>query len=80
MDTPAERFGRGEIHLAHSLAIDSATAGQGHAIPQLDISRASSGSARAFVNLIEELWNGDRDDPVPGRAVIVTLGVDRGGG
>ncbi|GAA5175206.1 serine hydrolase [Pseudonocardia eucalypti] len=74
MDTPAERFERAEIHLAHSLAIDSATAGQGHAIPQLDISRASSGSARAFVNLLEALWTPSKIDATVAARVRELMG------
>jgi beta-lactamase class A len=54
--TPAERFAPTETHLAHSLAIAAVTAGQGHPVPQLDISRANVGSARAFVDLLEGLW------------------------
>lgn len=54
--TPAERFGPGQAHLAHSLAIGSRTAGGGHPVPQLDISRANSGSARAFTGLLHALW------------------------
>ena len=54
--TPAERFGPDEVHLAQSLAITAATAGRGHAVPQLDISRANSGTARAFVDLLQALW------------------------
>ncbi|GHF40208.1 beta-lactamase class A [Amycolatopsis bartoniae] len=55
-DTPAERFGRDDVHLAHSLAIDAGTAGRGHRIPQLDVTRANSGSARAFADLLHALW------------------------
>lgn len=55
-ETPAERFDRAEVHLAHSLAIGAATQGRGHAIPHLDVTRASSGSARAFVHLLDALW------------------------
>jgi beta-lactamase class A len=54
--TPAGRFGPGEEHLAHSLAIGSRTSGRGHAIPQLDVTRANSGSARAFTDLLRALW------------------------
>jgi beta-lactamase class A len=54
--TPAERFGPADVHLAHSLAIGAATEGRGHAIRQLDVTRASSGSARAYVNLMEAIW------------------------
>ncbi|GAA3524514.1 serine hydrolase [Amycolatopsis ultiminotia] len=62
-ETPAERFTAGEVHLAHSLAIGAATAGQGHPVPQLDISRASSGSARACTDLLTALWTPSKIDP-----------------
>ena len=55
-ETPAERFEPAEVHFAHSLAIGAATRGRGHVIPQLDVTRASSGSARAFVALLGALW------------------------
>jgi beta-lactamase class A len=55
-ETPAERFGPGEERLAHSLAIGSRTPGRGHAIPQLDVTRANSGCARAFADLLQALW------------------------
>jgi beta-lactamase class A len=55
-ETPAERFEPGSVRLAHSLAIGSRTAGRGHTIAQLDVSRANSGTARAFVDLLEALW------------------------
>jgi beta-lactamase class A len=54
--TPAGRFGPGEEYLAHSLAIGSRTPGRGHAIAQLDVTRANAGSARAFVGLLHALW------------------------
>jgi beta-lactamase class A len=60
--TPAERFDPADVHLAHSLAIGAATAGRGHPVPQLDVTRASSGSARAFVNLLEALWTPSKID------------------
>jgi beta-lactamase class A len=56
VETPAERFDPADVHLAHSLAIGSRTAGRGHPLPQLDVSRANSGSARSFVDLLEALW------------------------
>ncbi|GIH18457.1 serine hydrolase [Rugosimonospora africana] len=56
VDTPAERFEPGNVHLAHSLAIGARTSGRGHAVAQLDVSRANSGTARAFVDLLEALW------------------------
>jgi beta-lactamase class A len=56
VETPAERFEPGDVHLAHALAIGSQTAGRGHVVPQLDVSRANAGSARALVDLFEALW------------------------
>ncbi|MGW7518425.1 serine hydrolase [Streptomyces sp. NPDC054796] len=55
-DTPVERFDAGQAHLAHSLAIDAGTSGRGHRVPQLDTTRANTGSARAFVELLQALW------------------------
>lgn len=67
-ETPAERFDRTEVHFAHSLAIGAATEGRGHAIPQLDVTRASSGSARAYVNLLTAIWCPSTiDESVAGR-------------
>ncbi|MCL2734755.1 MAG: class A beta-lactamase-related serine hydrolase [Actinomycetia bacterium] len=54
--TPAERFPPGQAHLAHALSIGARTPGRGHPVPQLDISRASSGSARAYADLLQALW------------------------
>jgi beta-lactamase class A len=62
-ETPAERFEPGEVHLAHSLAIGSRTPGRGHAVPQLDVSRANVGTARAFVDLLQALWTPSRIAP-----------------
>lgn len=56
VDTPAERFEPAEVHLAQWLAIGSGTPGRGHAVPQLDVSRANCGTARAFVDLLQALW------------------------
>ncbi|MCX4736523.1 serine hydrolase [Streptomyces sp. NBC_01363] len=55
-DTPLERFDASQAHLALSLAIDAGTSGRGHRVPQLDTTRASSGSARAHVELLQALW------------------------
>jgi beta-lactamase class A len=55
-ETPAERFEPEDVHLAHSLAIGAQTPGRGNAVPQLDVSRANSGTARAFADLLEALW------------------------
>jgi len=60
VDTPAERFDPGEVHLAHSLAIGARTAGRGHPVPQLDVSRANSGTARAFADLLQAVWTPSR--------------------
>ncbi|MFI9237622.1 serine hydrolase [Streptomyces sp. NPDC053079] len=55
-DTPEERFGAAQAHLAHALAIDAGTGGRGHRVPQLDTTRANTGSARAWVALLQALW------------------------
>ncbi|GIJ48554.1 serine hydrolase [Virgisporangium aliadipatigenens] len=68
-DTPAERFEPRKGHLAHSLAIGAATEGRGHPLPQLDVSRASTGSARAFVDLLAGLWRPSTVDPAVARGV-----------
>ncbi|MDI3404962.1 serine hydrolase [Streptomyces cavernicola] len=59
-DTPAERFDAAQAHLAHALAIDSGTGGSSHRVPQLDITHASNGSARAYVDLLQALWRPSR--------------------
>ncbi|MDA0567920.1 class A beta-lactamase-related serine hydrolase [Streptomonospora sp. S1-112] len=56
LETPAERLDPDDLHLAYALAIEARTAGRGHRLPQLDVSRANSGSARAMVDLLEALW------------------------
>ncbi|WP_172383297.1 serine hydrolase [Streptomyces sp. MNP-20] len=55
-DTPTERFAAAQAHLAHALAIDAGTSGRGHRLPQLDTTRANTGSARAYVDLLQALW------------------------
>lgn len=50
------RFDRTQIYLAHALAIEASTTGGGHPVPQLDIGQANTGSARAFVDLLQGLW------------------------
>ncbi|MGK4579267.1 serine hydrolase [Kitasatospora sp. HPMI-4] len=55
-ETPAERFEPGDVRLAQALAIGSRTARRGHPVPQLDVSRANSGTARACVDLLQALW------------------------
>jgi beta-lactamase class A len=63
VETPAERFEPRDAHLAHSLAIGSRTSARGHAVPQLDVARANLGTARAFVDLLRELWAPTRISP-----------------
>lgn len=55
-DLPTHRLDQDSVHLAHALAIGSRTPGGGHPLPQLDVSRANVGSARALVDLLEALW------------------------
>lgn len=62
VETPAERFEAGEADLAHALAIGAATAGQGHRLPQLDVTRANAASARALLELLQALWTPSKID------------------
>ncbi|MDJ1131161.1 serine hydrolase [Streptomyces iconiensis] len=55
-ETPVERFDAGQAHLAHALAIEAGTSGRGHRVPQLDTTRANTGSARSYVDLLHALW------------------------
>ncbi|GAA2603860.1 serine hydrolase [Streptomyces axinellae] len=55
-ETPVERFDAAQAHLAHALAIESGTSGRGHRVPQLDTTRANTGSARAYAELLQALW------------------------
>ncbi|MFI5836680.1 serine hydrolase [Micromonospora sp. NPDC051300] len=73
-DTPAERLGPDQVHLAHSLAIGAATPGQGHPLPQLDVTRANVGSARAFVDLLHALWRPTTIRPATAARVRTLLG------
>ncbi|WP_086844157.1 serine hydrolase [Amycolatopsis kentuckyensis] len=63
VETPAERFDAGEADLAHALAIGASTAGRGHRLPQLDVTRANAASARALLALLEALWTPSNIDP-----------------
>ncbi|NEN78953.1 serine hydrolase [Nocardioides zeae] len=54
--TPAERLDAAEGHLAHRLAIGTGTADGGHAVAQLDLTRASTATATALADLLEVLW------------------------
>ncbi|MFK0132193.1 serine hydrolase [Streptomyces rubiginosohelvolus] len=62
-DTPVERFDADQVHLAHALAIDAGTSGRGHRVPQLDTTRANTGSARSFVNLLQAVWTPSKIHP-----------------
>ena len=50
VETPAD------VHLAQTLAIGAREAGLGHGLPSTDVTRANTGSARAYVDLLEALW------------------------
>ncbi|MDL5204906.1 serine hydrolase [Streptomyces sp. ALI-76-A] len=69
-ETPVERFDPAEVHLAHALAIESGTPGRGHRLPQLDTSRANTGTARAFVDLLQALWRPRARTPGAGAPAI----------
>lgn len=73
-ETPAERFGPTDAHLAHSLAIGATTAGHGHPVSQLDVTRANAGSARAFVELLQALWTPSAIRPAVAARVRALLG------
>ncbi|MEU8351298.1 serine hydrolase [Streptomyces sp. NPDC048845] len=68
-DTPVERLDAAEVHLAHALAIDAGTSGRGHRVPQLDTTRANTGSARAYVELLQALWTPSEIHPDVARRV-----------
>ncbi|MFI7069835.1 serine hydrolase [Micromonospora sediminicola] len=73
-DTPAERLGPDDAHLAHSLAIGAATPGQGHPVAQLDVTRANTGSARAYVDLLQALWRPSVIHPTTAARVRALMG------
>ncbi|MFI7241399.1 serine hydrolase [Streptomyces qinglanensis] len=62
-DTPVEHLPARDAHLAHSLAVGAATGGHGHRLPQLDVTRTNSGTARAFADLLEAFWTPSVVDP-----------------
>ena len=61
--TVARHLGPDDTHYAHFLASEAGTAGRGHRIPQLDVTRANSGTARAYLDLMHNLWTPSRVDP-----------------
>ncbi|OEU90762.1 serine hydrolase [Streptomyces abyssalis] len=62
-DTPVERFDADQAHLAHALAIEAGTSGRGHRVPQLDTTRANTGSARSYADLLQALWTPSKIHP-----------------
>jgi beta-lactamase class A len=74
VDTPAERFGSGDVDLAHALAIGAGTEGRGHRLAQLDVTRANSASARALLDLLQALWTPSKLDPAVAAGVRELLG------
>ncbi|WP_026118083.1 serine hydrolase [Nocardiopsis salina] len=54
--TPLGALDPADAHLALELAIGAPTEGHGHPVCQLDVTHASSGSARAYVELLQEVW------------------------
>lgn len=73
-DTPAERLGPDDAHLAHTLAIGAAIPGQGHPVAQLDVSRANAGSARALVDLLHAIWRPSAIPPTTATRVRELMG------
>ncbi|GAB2964498.1 serine hydrolase [Streptomyces heilongjiangensis] len=69
-ETPVERFGSADTHLAYALAVDAGTRGRGHRVPQLDVSHANSGTARACVDLLQAVWRSRQDPPGTDAPVI----------
>ena len=74
VQTPVERFAPEEAHLAHALAITASTEGRGHPVGQIDISRANTGSARAFVDLIHGAWRPSTIQPAAAARVRELMG------
>ncbi|WP_448004456.1 serine hydrolase [Agromyces bauzanensis] len=55
-ETLASRLSPDELPQALTLAIQASTQGRGHLIPQLDVTSANAGTARAVVDLLELIW------------------------
>ncbi|WP_136707117.1 serine hydrolase [Agromyces sp. H66] len=55
-ETLASRLSPEEMPQALTLAIQASTHGRGHLIPQLDVTSANAGNARAIVDLLELIW------------------------
>lgn len=54
--TLAGRLPPEDMPQALTLAIQASTAGKGHLIPQLDVTNANAGTARALVELLGSIW------------------------
>lgn len=52
----AEALTPADVQMAQTLAIGAREAGLDAGLPQLDVTRANVGSARAYVDLLEALW------------------------
>ncbi len=61
LDSITARLGPDQEHLALALAARAATGEGGSLVPQLDTANANSGSARAMVDLLGDVW--DHDEP-----------------
>ena len=44
------------VQVAHAIAVGARTPGGGHPVPQLDLTRANTGTARAVADLLAALW------------------------
>jgi len=81
--SPADTLAPSQVHLAHLLAIGAGTAGRGHPVAQLDIGKANTGTARAFVDLLELLWathadGADGAERIPAEVAARTRELMRG--
>lgn len=65
--TVSEQLGPEGTRFAQSIAVQGATPGQGHSIPQLDIVRANMADARALADLLEAIWRPTLPEPVATR-------------
>lgn len=74
--TPSYTDGPEGMHLAHALALSARTAGGGHPVPQLDLTRANIATARALADLLQQLWTGSAFHP---QTAARTRALMRGG-
>ncbi|MFG2738094.1 class A beta-lactamase-related serine hydrolase [Streptomyces carpaticus] len=75
-DTPVERLGPQQARLAQELVIAAAGSGPGHPVPQLDLARANTGTARAFTDLLQALWTPSAIDPVSAARIRELMGAN----